>query len=53
MMDKIRNADRAALAWGTVALSIVFFLAMINSPQCGLMLKARSSIVFDIHPPFA
>ena len=27
MMDKIRNADRAALAWGTVALSIVFFLA--------------------------
>jgi ABC-type uncharacterized transport system involved in gliding motility auxiliary subunit len=27
MWDKIRNADRAALAWGTVGLSIVFFLA--------------------------
>jgi ABC-type uncharacterized transport system involved in gliding motility auxiliary subunit len=27
MWDKIRNADRAALAWGTVGLSIIFFLA--------------------------
>ncbi len=27
MWNKIRSADRAALAWGTVALSIVFFLA--------------------------
>jgi len=27
MWDKIRNADRAALAWCTVGLSIIFFLA--------------------------
>ena len=27
MWDKIRNTDRAALAWATVALSIVFFIS--------------------------
>lgn len=28
MMDRIRKADREALAWGSVALAVIFFLAL-------------------------
>ena len=51
MWDKIRNADRAALAWGTVALSIVFFLAfnaLINTVFTSTRLDLTEDQLFTL-----
>jgi ABC-type uncharacterized transport system involved in gliding motility auxiliary subunit len=51
MWDKIRNADRAALAWGTVALSIVFFLAfnaLINTVLTSTRLDLTEDQLFTL-----
>lgn len=51
MLDKIRNADRAALAWGTVALSMVFFLAfntLINTVFTSTRLDLTEDQLFTL-----
>lgn len=51
MWDKIRNADHAALAWGTVALSIVFFLAfnaLINTVFTSTRLDLTEDQLFTL-----
>lgn len=51
MWDKIRNADRAALAWGTVGLSIVFFLAfnaLINTVFTSTRLDLTEDQLFTL-----
>ncbi len=51
MWDKIRNADRAALAWGTVALAIVFFLsfnALVNTVFTGTRLDLTEDRLFTL-----
>jgi len=51
MWDKIRNADHAALAWGSVALSIVFFLAfnaLINTVFTSTRLDLTEDQLFTL-----
>ena len=51
MWNKIRSADRAALAWGTVALSIVFFLAfntLINTVFTSTRLDLTEDQLFTL-----
>ena len=51
MWDKFRNADRTTLAWGTVALSIVFFLAfnaLINTVFTSTRLDLTEDQLFTL-----
>lgn len=51
MWDKIRNADSAVLAWGTVGLSIVFFLAfnaLINNAFTSTRLDLTEDQLFTL-----
>ncbi|MEL0013511.1 MAG: GldG family protein, partial [Alphaproteobacteria bacterium] len=51
MWAKIRNADRAALAWGSIALAIVFFLAfnaLVNALFTGTRLDLTEDRLFTL-----
>ena len=51
MWDKIRNADRASLAWGSIALAVVFFLsfnALVNTVFTSTRLDLTEDRLFTL-----
>jgi ABC-type uncharacterized transport system involved in gliding motility auxiliary subunit len=46
MLDRIRNADRQVLAWGTIGLAIVFFLAF-NALSNAVLTSTRLDLTED------